>query len=86
MTIRFQKSFAEQYKKLSKLQKQLVNEAIELFEEDAMHEALRNHPLKQEWNNYRSITADKDLRLHYRIVNEDIALFAAVGRHDDLYK
>jgi addiction module RelE/StbE family toxin len=86
MIIRFQKSFTDQYKKLTKFQKQLVNGALELFEEDPMHENLRNHPLKKEWKNYRSITADEDLRLHYRLVNEDVALFTAVGKHDELYK
>ena len=86
MTIRFQKSFADQYKTLTKFQKQLVSDALELFEEDAMHESLRNHPLKLEWENYRSITADEDLRLHYRVVNEGLALFVAVGSHDELYR
>ena len=86
MIIRFQKSFTEQYKKLTKFQKQLVNDVLELFGEDSMHESLRNHPLKDEWVKYRSITADDDLRLHFRVINEDIALFVAVGSHDELYR
>jgi addiction module RelE/StbE family toxin len=86
MIIRFQKSFTEQYKKLTKFQKQLVNDALELFSEDSMHKSLRNHPLKDEWVKYRSITADDDLRLHFRVINEDIALFVAVGSHDELYR
>jgi addiction module RelE/StbE family toxin len=86
MIIRFQKSFTDQYKKLTKFQKQLVEGALELFEENPMHESLRNHPLKEKWVSYKSIAADDDLRLHFRIVNEDIALFVAVGSHDELYK
>jgi addiction module RelE/StbE family toxin len=86
MIIRFQKSFTEQYKKLTKFQKQLVNDALVLFGEDSMHESLRNHPLKGKWVKYRSITADDDLRLHFRIINEEMALFVAVGSHNELYR
>ena len=38
------------------------------------------------WVNYRSITADDDLRLHYRLIDKDTALFVAVGTHDELYR
>lgn len=86
MRIRYQKSFSEQFTKLSKIQKQLVKDAIEVFAEDPSNNDLRNHPLKDEWINYRSITADDDLRLHYRVINEDTALFVAVGNHNQLYK
>lgn len=86
MKIRFQKSFTEQFSKLSKSQKQLVKDALELFGENPAHESLRNHPLKDKWSSYRSITADDDLRLHYRTLNEDTVLFVAVGSHQQLYK
>lgn len=86
MKIRFQKSFTEQFTKLAKSQKQLVKDAIELFGENPMHDSLRNHPLKDQWLHYRSITADDDLRLHYRVINDDTALFVAVGSHSQLYK
>jgi addiction module RelE/StbE family toxin len=86
MKVKFQKSFTNQFKKLSKTQKKLVTDTIELFTEAPMHGSLRNHPLKDRWLNYRSITADDDLRLHYRVINEDTALFMAVGTHDELYK
>jgi addiction module RelE/StbE family toxin len=86
MRIRYQKSFTEQFSKLSKSQKRLVKDAIELFAENPMHESLRNHPLKGKWSNYRSVTADGDLRLHYRILVKEVALFVAVGSHDQLYK
>lgn len=86
MIIRFQKNFTEQYKKLTKPQKQLVDDTLELFEVDPLHESLRNHPLKEEWAKYRSITADDDLRLHFKEVNKDSFLFVAVGTHNELYK
>jgi addiction module RelE/StbE family toxin len=86
MKVKFQKSFTSQFKELSKTQKRLVTDAIELFTEDPMHDSLRNHPLKDKWANYRSVTADDDLRLHYRVINKDTALFVAVGTHDELYR
>ena len=86
MKVKFQKSFTKQFTKLSIDKKQLVSDAIELFSENPMHDSLRNHPLRDKWVNYRSITADDDLRLHYRVINKDTALFVAVGTHDELYK
>lgn len=86
MKIIFQRSFTDQFTKLPKPQKQPVKEAIELFTDNPMHESLRNHPLREQWANYRSITADTDLRLHYRVIDKDTALFVAVGTHKQLYK
>jgi addiction module RelE/StbE family toxin len=82
MKVKFQKSFT----KLPISQKKLVTSTVELFVENPMHESLRNHPLRDKWVNYRSITADGDLRLHYRVINKDIALFVAVGTHKELYQ
>jgi addiction module RelE/StbE family toxin len=86
MKVRFHDSFIKQFKKLSPAQKQLVSDTIELFSENPTHMSLRNHALRDTWANYRSITADGDLRLHYRVLDKATALFVAVGRHDELYK
>lgn len=86
MKFQYRKLFQQQFSKLSESKKQLARDALELFEEYPMHDNLRNHPLKDEWANYRSITADDDLRLHYRTINKDTALFVAVGTHDELYR
>ncbi len=86
MKVKFQASFTKQFTKLSKSQKQLVTDAIELFTENPMHDSLRSHPLRDKWVNYRSITADDNLRLHYRLVNKDTALIVAAGTHNELYK
>jgi addiction module RelE/StbE family toxin len=86
MNVRLQKSFTEQFSKLTKSQKQLAKDALELFGEDPTHASLRSHPLKGKWASYRSISADNDLRLHYRILGEDTVLFVAVGTHGQLYK
>ena len=66
MKIDYSKSFDGQFAKLSREQKRLVIATIDLFIDTPNHDSLRNHPLKEKWTNYRSISADDDLRLHYR--------------------
>ena len=68
------------------MQKQRVKDTLELFSENPYGDSLRNHPLKDKWAGYRSITADVDLRIHYKELSSDIALLVAVGSHGDLYK
>jgi addiction module RelE/StbE family toxin len=86
MKIQFQKSFSAKFTKLSGYQKRLVKDTLEIFAEDSMNKDLRNHPLKEKWLGYRSITAAVDLRLHCRAIDKGTALFVAVGNHDELYK
>ena len=42
--------------------------------------------VEKEWKGYHSITADTDLRLHFRMLDDDTALFVAAGSHYVLYK
>jgi addiction module RelE/StbE family toxin len=86
MNIDYSKSFDKQFSKLSKLEKSLVKDAIDLFIDNPFNESLRNHPLKDKWIDYRSVTADADLRLHYRVMHKGKALFVAVGTHNELYR
>jgi addiction module RelE/StbE family toxin len=86
MNIDYSKSFDKQFTKLSRLKKSLVKDAIDLFIDDPFNESLRNHPLKDKWISNRSISADDDLRLHYRVIDKGTALFVAVGTHDELYR
>jgi addiction module RelE/StbE family toxin len=86
MRVGFSKVFDKQFATLTDRQKKQARDAIEVFGEDPLHDSLRNHPLKEKWTDYRSISAADDLRLHYRVVSKDRALFVAVGTHDQLYK
>jgi mRNA-degrading endonuclease YafQ of YafQ-DinJ toxin-antitoxin module len=67
----FHKSFDKQFAKVSNSQKILVLDTIELFLKNHSHQSLRNHPLKGEWCKYRSVSADDDLRLHYRELSKE---------------
>ncbi|MBI2592487.1 type II toxin-antitoxin system mRNA interferase toxin, RelE/StbE family [Candidatus Saccharibacteria bacterium] len=86
MKANFHKTFNKQFEKLQEAQRKQIKEAITLFLTDPNHHSLRNHPLKGEWRGYRSMSAGGDLRLHYRIIDDQNVLFIAVGSHSQLYK
>lgn len=86
MILHFSDDFDIQFKdRLSNKEKIQILEKIELFIEEPLHKDLRNHALRDEWTGYRSISVGGDLRLHFK-VNEDNVYFVAVGTHDQLYK
>lgn len=86
MTIIYSAGFDRQFARLPKELKQKVADCIELFIDDPEHAALRRHALGEEWAGYYSISADEDLRLHFKHLNADSFYFVAVGTHGQLYK
>ena len=87
MLVRFSTDFDRQFQdRLTNRQKIQVLDTIELFTEEPLHKDLRNHTLKGEWAGYRSISIGGDLRLHFKIIDEQTAYFVAVGTHSQLYK
>ena len=47
---------------------------------------LRRHALTGEYSEHYSISAGGDLRLHFRYLSSDAAIFTAVGSHAQLHK
>ncbi len=86
MNIDFTKPFNKQFEKLPIKKQEQARSAVALFLQDAVAPSLRNHALKGEWLEYRSISAGGDLRLHFRVVDTNTVLFVAVGTHSQLYK
>ncbi len=86
MTAEFHRTFDKQLAKLPQKRRNKVIETINLFLDDPMESSLRNHPLTGEWLGYRSISAGGNLRLHFEMINDNIAYFVAVGTHSQLYK
>ncbi len=86
MTIQYSAGFDQQFARLPKTLKRKATDCIELFLDDPKHEALRRHALGEEWAGYYSISADEDLRLHFKLLDDDTAFFVAVGTHSQLYK
>lgn len=85
MKIVFHKSFEKQYKKLSNKAKQRVKERNMLFEKDPYNPILNNHALNGKYMGYRSISITGDIRIIYKFLNKDTALFSEIGTHSELY-
>lgn len=58
---------------------------FDLFLDNPQHPLLKNHPLKGEWNGYRSINITGDWRAIYFQVGENI-IFVDLGTHSQLYR
>jgi addiction module RelE/StbE family toxin len=86
MTQRYSKEFDKQFAGLSKTQKSNAIDAIELFLEKPNDASLRNHALSEKWYGYRSISADDDLRVHFKMIDNETVYFVAIGSHSQLYK
>ena len=86
MIIDFHRSWLQQARKLKPAQKQRLKKALLLFQSNPYHPDLYNHPLSGQWKNHRSISFGGDWRAHYILRDQDVALFVAVGTHNQLYK
>jgi len=88
MKIEYHKSFTKQFSNLQKKEQLRVLETLKLFEKEPFSESLRNHPLKGNLSQFRSISAGGDIRLHYyeKESNHIVVVFVAIGSHSQLYK
>ncbi|HUD06679.1 MAG TPA: type II toxin-antitoxin system mRNA interferase toxin, RelE/StbE family [Candidatus Saccharimonadales bacterium] len=86
MVIYFSDDFDRQFEsRLTQKEKIQVIDTIDLFLDSPFHKDLRNHELKDKWAGYRSISVAGDLRLHFKVLGENV-YFVAVGTHEQLYK
>lgn len=87
MIINFSKVFLKQLRKLPPQEKELVNQAIEVFKVNPFEVSLRNHKLQGIQKGIRSISAGYDIRLLYIEKNgHTLILFMRVGTHEDVYE
>ncbi|MDR1453559.1 MAG: type II toxin-antitoxin system mRNA interferase toxin, RelE/StbE family [Candidatus Margulisbacteria bacterium] len=87
MKFKTHKIFDKQYAKLRLKEQKRVDEALKLFLTTPNNRKLRNHALRGEWEGFFSISAGGDLRIHYKILENNSLLFvAAVGTHAQLYE
>lgn len=86
MNVIFSKTFTKQVKNLKPAQQKRLKAAILLFRKEPFHTRLYNHPLTGEWSGYPSIAFGGDWRAHYKPIDDDTALFEALGTHSQLYK
>lgn len=85
MNIQYLPTFKKQYKKLPpKLQEQF-DARLRLFLDDPTAPQLRVHPLKGTFAGYWSMNVNGDLRALYRLVGDELVIFALIGTHSQLY-
>ncbi len=86
MKVKYSKHFVKEYKRLSEMQKDLVDDAIEIFIENPANPILNNHALGREYAGAYAISADEDLRIIYRQRNGyAYVIMLRVGKHEDVY-
>lgn len=86
MKIIYRKPFLKQFNKLERRKQEAVNEALDLFRKDPFDLSLRNHALKGEMSNRRSMSAGFDLRIIFE--ERDgyaVVIMIAVGKHEEVY-
>lgn len=89
MKVRFDPLLIEKVKKLDVRIRKSFKEKIELFRQNPFIPQLNNHPLKREYEGYRSINITSDYRALYQEKREGedtIAYFVLFGTHKELYR
>jgi addiction module RelE/StbE family toxin len=81
----YHKYFKKLYKQLPEKVKNKANERILLLLEDSGNILLNNHPLSGKYEGYRSINVSGDLRIIFKILDENTILLTEIGTHSKLY-
>ena len=88
MIIRYDPDFIERLKKQNVRIRKSFKERILIFSKDPFYPQLNNHPLREEWEGYRSVDITNDYRAIYieKVEGEDkVAYFVAIGIHEELF-
>lgn len=89
MIIKYSPDFLSKLKKVDVRIRNSVKERILLFSKNPHNLQLNNHPLRREWEGFRSIDIASNWRAVYEELHEGeetIAYFVALGTHDQLYR
>jgi addiction module RelE/StbE family toxin len=86
MKIFLHKNFKKKYKNLRLSEKEKFKRRRSLFLENPFNSVLNNHPLGGKYKGYRSINITGDLRIIYKPLGSDAALFITIDTHSNLYK
>ncbi len=85
MQVIFSKTFTKSYKKLDEKIKSAFGKKLEIFLQNEFDPILRNHMLKGNYEEIRSISITGDFRAHYIILETKDYYFVAIGSHSELY-
>jgi len=79
------KNFEKKYKKLEEKERKRFKERLNLFLIDEFNPLLNNHMLKGNFNSYRSLNINADLRLIFKEIQKGY-LLVDTDNHNNLYK
>ncbi len=85
MIVHLHRRFEKQFQKLPKNAKQKAKERLQLFSVDSSDPVLNDHRLNGSYVGCRSINVSGDMRMVYKLIDEDTALFVKIGSHSELY-
>ena len=86
MIVTYHNKFKKKYSKLRKSEKERFKERRNIFLIDPFHPILNNHALRGKYLGYRSINIGGDLRAIIKMLRENVAMFADLDTHSNLYK
>ncbi|OIP86658.1 type II toxin-antitoxin system mRNA interferase toxin, RelE/StbE family [Candidatus Shapirobacteria bacterium CG_4_8_14_3_um_filter_35_11] len=80
----FDKHFKKRISENDKLTKQFV-QRLNYFIDNPKHPLLKDHLLTRNKTGLRSFSINGDLRVIYKIINENKVLFYDIGSHNQVY-
>jgi addiction module RelE/StbE family toxin len=86
MKIFSSRQFEKSYTKLRAAEQEKFKERIKIFIADPFAPILRNHALVGKYQGCRSIAVGGDLRMVYRVMQNDTIVLLDIGTHAKLYK
>ena len=86
MRVESSKQFHKAYVRLSLVQREAVDKALLLYQQNRHDPLLRDHPLKGKMKGLRAFSAGWDLRIIYREEGGFITIFLIdTGSHNQVY-
>ena len=61
------------------------HERVDLFQNNPQNPLLNDHPLKGDKRGLRAFSISGDIRVIYRLIDDDHALFLDIGSHNQVY-
>lgn len=89
MNVKLSPKVQQRLKRLYKTDKKLVSrieKQLKLFEANPKHLSLRTHKLTGNLTNLWSISINRDIRMVYILMDNNVAYFVDLGTHDEVYK
>lgn len=86
MKFNYSKKFVKQFKKMPESLKDAFDARLRLFAVDEYNPILKNHQLKGDYKDCRSLNISGDIRLIFQFNEETgVVLLVEIGSHHQLY-